>query len=112
MSYSTTQEIKKENIEKLSEIFNQNILSNSNRIETLKTLSKKGELVKELRPIAWKLFLNNLPNLLDLNEWIETINSQRIRYKKKIKKYFSIKKPPSNGRFFSLQNFKMKFFKT
>ena len=92
MSYSSLLEIKKGNLEELSNIFNQNILSNSNIIESLKSLSKDGELPKELRPTAWKIFLGILPNNSDIKDWIEITNSQRIKYKKKLKKYFSIKK--------------------
>ena len=92
MSYSTLQQIEKGKIEELSKIFNQNILSNSNILETIKALSKDGELPKELRPIAWKIFLNNLPNNSDIKEWIEKTNEQRLKYKKKFKKYLSIKK--------------------
>ena len=92
MSYSSIKEIKKENIEELSKSFHQNILTNQNSIELLKSLSKEGELPKELRPIAWKIFLGILPNNNDINEWIEKTNNLRMKYKKKLKKYFSMKK--------------------
>ena len=92
MSYSSIQEIKKEKIEELAKIFHQNILTNHNIIELIKPLSKEGELPKELRPTAWKIFLGILPNNSDINEWIEKINNQRTKYKKKYKKYFSVKK--------------------
>ena len=101
MSYSSLLEIKKGNIEELSKIFNQNILSNSNIIESLKLLSKDGKLPKELRPTAWKIFLGILPNNSEIKDWIEITNNQRIKYKKKLKKYFSIKKykgDPLGGR--------------
>ena len=92
MSYSSSQEIKNENIEEASKIFNQKIISNSNIIESLKLLSKDGEMPKELRPTAWKIYLGVLPSNSDLKEWIEKTESQRIKYRKKYKKYFSIKK--------------------
>ena len=92
MSYSSSQEIKKENIEEVSKIFNQKILSNSNIIESLKLLSKDGEMPKELRPTAWKIYLGVLPSNSNIKEWIEKTESQRIKYRKKYKKYFSIKK--------------------
>ena len=92
MSYSSSQEIKKENIEEVSKIFNQKIISNSNIIESLKLLSKDGEMPKELRPTAWKIYLGVLPSSSDIKEWIEKTESQRIKYRKKYKKYFSIKK--------------------
>ena len=92
MSYSSSQEIKKENIEEASKIFNQKIISNPNLIESLKLLSKDGEMPKELRPTAWKIYLGVLPSNSDINEWIEKTESQRIKYRKKYKKYFSIKK--------------------
>ena len=92
MSYSSFLEIKKENIENLSNIFSQNILSKENLPESLKSLSKDGDLPKELRPIAWKIFLGTLPNNSDIKDWIEKTHNQRAKYKKKLKKYFSIKK--------------------
>ena len=92
MSYSSSLEIQKENIENLSNIFYKNILSNENILESLKSLSKEGELPKELRPTAWKIFLGTLPNNSDIKDWIEKTNNQRAKYRKKIKKYFSIKK--------------------
>ena len=92
MSYSEIQEIKKENIKELSKIFYQNVLSNTNILENIRELSKNGELPKELRPTAWKIYLNVLPNNSDIKEWIEKTNEQRLKYKKKFKKYLSIKK--------------------
>ena len=92
MSYSSSQEIKKGKIEELSKTFNQNILLNSNVLETIKGLSKDGELPNELRPTAWKLFLGILPNNSDKKEWVEKTYTQRVKYKKKLKKYFSVKK--------------------
>ena len=88
MSYSSSQEIKKENIEEASKIFNQKIISNSNIIELLKLLSKDGEMPKELRPTAWKIYLGVLPSNSDLKEWIEKTESQRIKYRKNIKNIF------------------------
>ena len=92
MSYSSSLKIQKETIENLSDIFSQNILSNENIPESLKSLSKDGDLPKELRPTAWKIFLGALPSNSDIKDWIEKTNNQRVKYKKKIKKYFSIKK--------------------
>ena len=92
MSYSSLQEIKKGNLEELSRIFNQNILSNSNIVESLNSIAKDGDLPKELRPTAWKIYLGILPNNSDMNEWVEKTNNQRIKYRKKLKKYFAVKK--------------------
>ena len=91
MNYFST-EIKKAKIEEISKIFNENILLNSNIFESLKNFSKDGVLPNELRPIAWRIFLGILPNNSDKKEWVEKIDEQRMKYKKKIKKYLSVKK--------------------
>ena len=87
-----SQEIKKAKIEEVSQTFNRNILLNSNIFESLKGFCKDGDLPEELRPIAWKIFLGILPNNSDKKEWVEKIYDQRIKYKKKLKKYYAIKK--------------------
>ena len=92
MSYSFSEEIKKGDIKELSKIFAKYFLFSSNIIESLISLSKKGDLLKELRPMTWKIYLGILPNNEDLKEWVEKTNTQRIKYKKKLKKYLSIKK--------------------
>ncbi len=91
MNYFST-DIKKAKIEEISKIFNENILLNSNIFESLKNFSKDGVLPNELRPIAWRIFLGILPNNSDKKEWVEKIDEQRMKYKKKIKKYLSVKK--------------------
>ena len=82
MSYSFSEEIKKGDIKELSKIFAKNFLFSSNIIESLISLSKKGDLLKELRPMTWKIYLGILPNNEDLKEWVEKTNTQRIKYKK------------------------------
>ena len=47
---------------------------------------------KELRPTAWKIFLNIFPNNSNIIEWVEIISKLRLKYNKKKKKYLSIKK--------------------
>ena len=93
---SSSTEIKKYDINKLSLIFKEKILSNSSRVEDLKKYSIEGQLMKEyLRPIAWKIFLGvlpNIPNTTSLKEWVEIISNQREEYKNKFKKYCKIKK--------------------
>ena len=61
-------------------------------IENIITLSKSGDLPKNLRPTAWKIFFGIFPNNSNLIEWIEIISTLRIKYNKKKKKYLSIKK--------------------
>ena len=90
---SSSTEIKKYDINKLSLIFKEKILSNSSRVEDLKKYAIEGQLTKEyLRPIAWKIFLGVLPNTTSLKEWVEIISNQREEYKNKFKKYCKIKK--------------------
>ena len=89
--------MKEENIEKANLnnsalIFKDEILLNENRIDSLKDLAKKNNLEKkkELRPMAWKLFLGIIPkeNNKSIEEWIDVIDSQRNEYKNKLEKYF------------------------
>ena len=93
--------MKEENIEKVdlnnsALIFKDEILLNENRIDSLKDLAKKNNLEKkkELRPMAWKLFLGIIPKEKNksIEEWIDVIDSQRNEYKNKLEKYCSIKK--------------------
>ena len=89
----TSSQIKKNNINELSQIFKEKILLNPYRIENLKKFAMEGELNKELlRPIAWKIFLGVLPNTTSLREWVEIVSNQREEFKKKIKKFCKIKK--------------------
>ena len=87
-----SKEIKKAKIEEVSQTFNKNILLNLNIFESLKGFCKDGYLPDELRPIAWKIFLGILPNKSDKKEWVEKIYDERMKYKKKLKKYLSLKK--------------------
>ena len=90
---SSSTEIKKYDLDKLSLIFKEKILLNSSRVEDLKKYAVEGQLTKEyLRPIAWKIFLGVLPNTTSIKEWIEIISNQREEYKNKFKKYCKIKK--------------------
>ena len=92
MSYSSSIEIKKEDINSLSDNFYKNIISN-NDIETdIISLSKNGDLPKELRPTAWKIFLGIFPNNSNIIDWVEIVSKLRTKYNKKKKKYFSVKK--------------------
>ena len=92
MSYSTSIEITKEDITTLSNSFYRNVITNKDSIENIISLSKNAELPKELRPTAWKIFLNIFPNNSNIIEWVEIINKLRLKYNKKKKKYLSIKK--------------------
>ena len=92
MSYSSKMEITKEDINILSDNFYRNILLNKSFIENIITLSKSGDLPKNLRPTGWKIFFGIFPNNSNLIEWIEIISTLRIKYNKKKKKYLSIKK--------------------
>ena len=89
----SSSQIKKNNINELSQIFKEKILLNPYRVENIKKFAIEGELNKEmLRPIAWKIFLGVLPNTTSLREWVEIISNQREEFKKKIKKFCKIKK--------------------
>ena len=80
--------------------FKNDILQNSYRIEFLKELASKNKLYtkRELRPIAWQIFLKILPSESKINnnniikEWIDIIYIKRKEYKEKIQKYCSLKK--------------------
>ena len=91
-------QITKSVLEESAETFKNDILLNENRIILLKDLGirNKFSTKKELRPIAWKIFLETIPQERRDNniikEWIDIIISQREEYKKKIEKYFSLKK--------------------
>ena len=90
-----TETLKKVDIHEASKIFKDEILLNDNRISTLKELGEKNKFdqKKILRPIAWKLFLEIIPeeNNKSIEEWIDIIDLQRKEYKEKIKKIISIK---------------------
>ena len=92
MSYSSSIEIKKEDINSLSDNFYKNIISNKDIETDIISLSKNGDLPKELRPTAWKIFLGIFPNNSNIIDWVEIISKLRIKYNKKKKKYFSVKK--------------------
>ena len=92
MSYSSSIEIKKEDINSLSDNFYKNIVSNKDIETNIISLSKNGDLPKELRPTAWKIFLGIFPNNSNIIDWVEIVSKLRIKYNKKKKKYFSVKK--------------------
>ena len=92
MSYSSSIEIKKEDINSLSDNFYKNIVSNKDIQTDIISLSKNGDLPKELRPTAWKIFLGIFPNNSNIIDWVEIVSKLRIKYNKKKKKYFSVKK--------------------
>ena len=92
MSYSSSIEIKKEDINSLSDNFYKNIVSNKDIETDIISLSKNGDLPKELRPTAWKIFLGIFPNNSNIIDWVEIVSKLRIKYNKKKKKYFSAKK--------------------
>ena len=60
MSYSSSIEIKKEDINILSDNFYKNIISNKDIPGDIISLTKNGDLPKELRPTAWKIFFGIL----------------------------------------------------
>ena len=92
MSYDSSIEIKKQDIKNSSDNFYRNILLNKDILENVISLSKNGDLPKELRPTAWKIFLEIFPGTSNLDEWVEIVNKLRVKYNKKKKKYFSVKK--------------------
>ena len=89
----------KSDLEECAKIFKTDILQNKNRISLLKELGSKNNFQskKSLRPIAWKLFLETIPSSSKddnniIKDWVDTILIQREEYKKKLKKYCSLKK--------------------
>ena len=92
MSYSSPIELTKEDINTLSDSFYHNIISSKDITETIISFSKNGDIPKELRPTAWKIFFGIFPNNSNIIEWIESLSKLRIKYNKKKKKYLSIKK--------------------
>ena len=89
------EQLKKADLHSSSIVFKDEILLNDNRINTLTELGKKNKFdqKKELRPIAWKIFLEIIPeeNNKSLEEWVDIIDSQRKEYKKKLEKIISLK---------------------
>ena len=56
--------------------------------ESLINLSIKSDIEENyIRPTAWKIFLNVLPSSPDstLKTWIETVKTQRAKFKTKVK---------------------------
>ena len=96
------EQLTKSNLEECATIFMNDILLNENRIDFLKDLTSKNNLEskKELRPIAWRIYLETIPSETKgdniLKDWIDIIYSQREEYKKKIDKYCSLKKLGTN----------------
>ena len=89
------EELKKVDIKNSSNIFKNEILLNEDRINRLKEIGEKNnfENLKELRPLAWKIFLGIIPEeSKSIEEWIDTIDSQRTEYKNKLEKYCSLEK--------------------
>ena len=88
--------IEKADLHNSSIIFKDEILLNENRINNLIELAKKNKFdqKKEIRPMAWKVFLGIIPEDKNksIEEWIDIIDSQRKEYKEKVQKYCSIKK--------------------
>ena len=91
--------LKKSTIDESAKSFKENILLNENRITYIKELGSKNNIHqnKELRPLAWKIYLETLPSKSQneedlLKTWINTVYNQRAEFKQKLKKYCSLKK--------------------
>ena len=89
----------KSDLEECAKIFKTDILKNDDRISFLKELSTKNNFPsnKTLRPTAWKIYLETIPssskdNNNIIKDWVDKILLQRDEYKKKVKKYCSLKK--------------------
>ena len=62
--------------------------------ESLINLSIKSDIEENyIRPTAWKIFLNVLPSSPDstLKTWIETVKTQRAKFKTKVKELKTLK---------------------
>ena len=86
--------VQKSDLKKASITFKDEILLNENRLNNLMDLAKSNNFAqkKELRPLAWRVFLGTIPQDKSLEEWIDEIDRQRNEYKEKLEKYCSIKK--------------------
>jgi len=89
----------KSDLDECAKIFKTDILKNESRISFLKELSTKNNFAsnKTLRPTAWKIYLETIPssskdNNNIIKDWVDKILLQRDEYKKKVKKYCSLKK--------------------
>ena len=86
-------QVTKYDLESISKTFKDQILLNPNRIQNLINLAQNNKLnnFRELRPIAYKIFLNVIPkNENDsLENWINIIDNQRKEYKSKLSQYTS-----------------------
>ena len=87
-------QVTKCDLESVSKTFKDQILLNPNRIQNLINLAQNKKLnnIRELRPIAYKIFLNVIPKNENhsLENWVNIIDNQRKEYKSKLKKYTSI----------------------
>ena len=96
MTEEKIERVEKCNIKDSSKVFKEEILLNNDRLNTLIEFAQKNkfEEKKELRPLAWKIFLGIIPeeNNKSIEEWIDIIDSQRKEYKEKLEKFCSIKK--------------------
>ena len=73
--------------------FKANVIFNAERVENLITFCITSQIdVNYCRPTAWKLALDVLDRTKSIPHWLETINKQRMEYKKKVKAYCSVKK--------------------
>lgn len=68
------------------------ILSNDIYFGIIK-ISLQGKAEQQnIRPMAWRLFLNIIPNNSSIFQWVEALNKQRLDYKHKKNHYLSTKK--------------------
>ena len=73
--------------------FKTNVIFNAERVENLITFCTTSQIdANYCRPTAWKIALDVLDRTKPLSHWLETINKQRMEYKKKVKTYCSVKK--------------------
>ena len=64
-----------------------------NRASTLRRITVDGKLNSQnLRPFAWKIFLNVFAEEDSLQNWVKSAFTQRSEYKKKVKKFLTVKK--------------------
>lgn len=61
-----------------------NYFTNSGDLEETKTLIINNTLPNELRSIAWRIFLNILPNNCEPIDWVKSTDSYRAEYEKKL----------------------------
>ena len=89
--------IKKENLSALASAF-RTVLLQGDCVERMRLYGKHGKLgTMNLRSIAWKFFLGILDENESITDWLDTVNTQRKKYKELLKTYCNPNKKITQG---------------